>query len=150
MKTARRTIGRLAGEAGVSVETIRYYERRGLLRQPRRESGGREYGDEALWVVRYVKAAQSWGLSLKAIESLLSSAEQSPNFCASVRATAAAKIAEIDESAQRTAPRTQRLYRGLQQEARRRALPHLSQTQRRVAELACPTEAARATSARSE
>src|SRR5690242_14840805 len=96
MKPARRTIGRLASEAGVSVETVRYYERRGLLQQPRRDTGGREYSDEALWIIRYVKTAQGLGMSLKSIETLLRSAEQSPNFCASVRAAARDKIAEID------------------------------------------------------
>jgi MerR family mercuric resistance operon transcriptional regulator len=93
----RRTIGRLAAEAGVNVETVRYYERRGILERPPAQQGGRTYGDEALWRIRYIKTAQGWGLSLKAVIGLLADAEASPNFCAAVRATAAAKIVEIDQ-----------------------------------------------------
>ena len=96
MTLARRTIGRLAAEAGVNVETIRYYERRGILRRPPAERGGRHYGEEALWLIRYIKIVQSWGFSLKAITGLIAQAEQSPNFCAAVRQTARGKMAEID------------------------------------------------------
>jgi MerR family transcriptional regulator, mercuric resistance operon regulatory protein len=93
----RRTIGRLAAEAGVHVETVRYYERKGLIAQPAPAAGGRDYGDEALWRLRYIKAAQAWGWSLADIAALLEGAERSPNFCASVRQMARRRIAEIDE-----------------------------------------------------
>jgi len=96
MKTKRRTIGVLAREAGVGVETVRYYERRGILQRPPAEQGGRSYGDEALWRLRYVKVAQSWGWRLAQIIDLLAKAEQSPNFCAAVRRTARQRVAEID------------------------------------------------------
>ncbi|MBS0384136.1 MAG: MerR family transcriptional regulator [Proteobacteria bacterium] len=96
MAAKRRTIGRLAAEAGVSVETIRYYERRGIIEQPRREPGGRDYGDEALWRLRYIKTAQGWGFRLSTVLALLKRAERSPNFCAAVRQAASDKIAEID------------------------------------------------------
>jgi DNA-binding transcriptional MerR regulator len=96
MMTAKRTIGKLALEAGVGVETIRYYERRGLLEQPARQGTSRVYGDEALWRVRYVKLAQKWGLSLREMKVLLAGAERSPNFCASIRAAAAKRIEAID------------------------------------------------------
>ncbi len=92
----KRTIGKLALEAGVGVETIRYYERRGLLDQPARQGTARVYGEEALWRVRYVKIAQSWGFSLRQMKSLLSGAERSPNFCASIRAAAAKRMETID------------------------------------------------------
>ena len=94
----RRTIGRLAAEAGVNVETVRYYERRGLLEQPPATQGGREYGEEALWRLRYIKSAQAWGWTLSDIAALLDQAERSPNFCAAVRDTARRRIAEIDRS----------------------------------------------------
>lgn len=55
MRAGKRTIGKLALAAGVGVETIRYYERRGLLEQPERQGSARVYGDEALWRVRYIK-----------------------------------------------------------------------------------------------
>jgi MerR family mercuric resistance operon transcriptional regulator len=93
---AKRTIGRLAAEAGVGIETIRYYERRGLLDQPARRGTSRVYGDEALWRIRYVKLAQKWGLSLGQMKSLLNGAQRSPNFCVSIRAAAAKRIQAID------------------------------------------------------
>jgi MerR family copper efflux transcriptional regulator len=96
MIAAKRTIGKLAHEAGVGVETIRYYERRGILDQPARQGTSRVYGDEALWRIRYVKLAQKWGLSLREMKNLLSGAERSPNFCASIRAAAAKRIDVID------------------------------------------------------
>lgn len=96
MKAKRRTIGTLAREAGVCVETVRYYERRGILQRPPAEHGGRSYGDEALWQVRYVKIAQSWGWRLSQIIDLLAKAEESPNFCAAVRQIARQRITEID------------------------------------------------------
>lgn len=98
MKAKRRTIGMLAREAGVGVETVRYYERRGIIERPPSELGGRSYGDEALWRLRYVKVAQGWGWRLSQITALLSKAEASPNFCAEVRATARRRVAEIDEA----------------------------------------------------
>jgi MerR family mercuric resistance operon transcriptional regulator len=67
-----RTIGRLAEEAGVHVETVRYYERRGILEQPPKpDNGWRVYGDEALETLRFVKRAQWLGFSLDEIEELL-------------------------------------------------------------------------------
>lgn len=98
MKATRRTIGALAKVAGVGVETVRYYERRGIIQRPPREPGGRAYGDEALWRLRYVKVAQGWGWRLSQILALLAKAEASPNFCAAVRQTARNRMAEIDET----------------------------------------------------
>lgn len=58
-------IGKLATEAGVSVQTIRFYERRGLLPEPRRrESGYRLYGDEDLHRLRFIRQAKALGFSL--------------------------------------------------------------------------------------
>jgi MerR family transcriptional regulator, copper efflux regulator len=98
MTNGRRTIGKLAAEAGVGVETVRYYERRGLLRQPARARGPRIYGDEALWRLRYLKVGQQWGLSLREMKTLLAGAERSPNFCSSIRAAAARRIEAIDST----------------------------------------------------
>jgi MerR family mercuric resistance operon transcriptional regulator len=96
VKNAKRTIGKLAAEACVNVETVRYYERRGLLQQPQRRGGAREYGDEALWRLRYIKLGQQWGLELHEMKTLLLGAEQSANFCASIRNAAARRIEAID------------------------------------------------------
>ena len=65
-------IGAAAEQAGVNVQTLRYYERRGLLpRPPRRTSGYREFPDEAVRVVRFVKRAQDLGFTLDEVEELL-------------------------------------------------------------------------------
>ena len=65
-------IGELAAAAGVNVQTVRYYERRGMLGDTTRTSGGfREYPREAVDVIRFVKRAQELGFALVEIESLL-------------------------------------------------------------------------------
>ena len=92
------TIGRLAREGQVNVETIRYYERRGLLPRPaRRPSGYRIFSPSAVQVLRFVRTAQALGFSLKEIEELLSLRIQPGRGCADVRARAEQKITEIDQ-----------------------------------------------------
>ncbi len=91
------TIGELAREVGVNVETVRYYERRGILKQPKRQRGWRHYDEEALRTLRFIRRAQELGFTLDEIRELLglraSSSEQS---CARVRARAEAKLADVD------------------------------------------------------
>lgn len=66
------TIGRLADEAGVGVETIRYYQRRGLMAEPLRPGQGpRRYDGDAVKRVRFIKRAQALGFTLEEIGSLL-------------------------------------------------------------------------------
>ena len=92
------TIGRLAREGQVNVETIRYYERRGLLpRPPRRPSGYRMFSPSAVQVLRFVRTAQALGFSLREIKELLSLRIQPGRSCADVRERAEQKIAEIDQ-----------------------------------------------------
>lgn len=92
------TIGRLARESQVNVETIRYYERRGLLpRPPRRPSGYRMFPPSAVQVLRFVKTAQVLGFSLKEIKELLALRIQPGRSCADVRGRAERKIGEIDQ-----------------------------------------------------
>lgn len=92
------TIGRLAREGQVNVETIRYYERRGLLpRPPRRPSGYRMFPPSAVQVLRFVKTAQVLGFSLKEIKELLALRIQPGRSCADVRGRAERKIGEIDQ-----------------------------------------------------
>ena len=72
MRTGSRTIGQLAAAAGVPTTTVRYYERRGLLApEARSASRYRLYGDAALELLRFIKAAQSAGFTLSDIESLI-------------------------------------------------------------------------------
>lgn len=65
------TIGKLAAAGGVGVETIRFYQRRGLLNQPTRESGVRRYGSEDVRRLRFIRQAQSAGFTLEEIRELL-------------------------------------------------------------------------------
>ena len=69
------TIGKLAGAGGVGVETIRYYQRRGLLDTPRKGTaaqGIRRYGAEDLRRLRFIRSAQASGFTLEQIGELLS------------------------------------------------------------------------------
>ena len=91
------TIGRLAREGQVNVETVRYYERRGLLpRPPRRPSGYRAFPASTVRVLRFVRTAQALGFSLKEIKALLSLRIQPGRGCADVRERAEQKMREID------------------------------------------------------
>lgn len=90
-------IGEVANQAGVNVQTLRYYERCGLLREPgRRGSGYRNYPAETVRVVRFIKRAQKLGFSLTDITELLRVSAEGPNCCAEVRGLAHQKLADID------------------------------------------------------
>jgi len=66
------TIGRLAESAQVNVETVRYYQRRGLMREPARPTGGvRRYSDDDVRRIRFIKRAQQLGFTLEEITNLL-------------------------------------------------------------------------------
>ena len=93
----RLTIGRLAQLGGVNLETIRYYERRGLLpKPPRTEAGYRQFSPDAAYRLRFIKRAQELGFSLEEVRELLTLRVESGN-CADVRARAQLKIADIEE-----------------------------------------------------
>jgi MerR family mercuric resistance operon transcriptional regulator len=90
-------IGQTAREAGVNAQTLRYYERRGLLPRPsRRGSGYREYSGEAVRIVRFIKRAQELGFSLDEIEELVRLRGVKRTERQRVRVIAQRKIAEID------------------------------------------------------
>lgn len=96
-----RTIGRLAKEAGVNVETIRFYERRGLLRRPPQPAQGwREYTDSAFWAVCYIRQAQQLGFSLKEIKKLRLQFEDRGTFCRSLHDALGAKLRQLEEEIQ--------------------------------------------------
>lgn len=65
------TIGTLAKRAGVGVETIRFYQRKGLLQEPVRQAGFRKYSDADVKRIRFVKRVQELGFSLKDAQELL-------------------------------------------------------------------------------
>lgn len=94
--TAELTIGRLADKAGVNVETIRYYQRRGLMAEPEKPtSGHRRYASEAIKRVRFIKRAQVLGFTLDEVGSLLELDEASA--CAETRELAAHKLQVIED-----------------------------------------------------
>lgn len=74
-QTASGTIGWLARQGAVGVETVRYYQRRGLLRTPAREAGAsagvRRYGEQDLRRLRFIRSAQAAGFTLEQITELL-------------------------------------------------------------------------------
>lgn len=93
------TIGRFAAAGGVGVETVRYYQRRGLLETPERDIGGgdtriRRYGREALRRLRFIRSAQAAGFSLDQIGELL--ALDAGHDHARARALARDRIAALD------------------------------------------------------
>ena len=72
------TIGRLAKAAGVNVETVRYYQRRGLLREPHKPLGGhRRYSAAVVRQIAFIRRAQQLGFSLEEVKSLMELAEAS-------------------------------------------------------------------------
>jgi Cu(I)-responsive transcriptional regulator len=90
-------ISQTAREAGVNTQTLRYYERRGLLPKPsRRGSGYREYAPEAVRIVRFIKRAQALGFSLDEIEELARLRGVRRDERHRVRAIAERKIVDID------------------------------------------------------
>jgi len=94
--------GQVAAAAGVNVETLRYYERRGILQEPRRRgSGFRAYPPETVRIVRFVKAAQELGFSLDEIEELLVLRSDYERSCAEVRVAAKTKMDDVDAKIRR-------------------------------------------------
>lgn len=94
MKSAALTIGRLARAAGVNVETIRYYQRVGLIHEPSRpDHGYRIYPMEVIEQIRFIKRAQQLGFRLQEIAELL---ELGEGRCDDVRSRAEHKRDQID------------------------------------------------------
>lgn len=90
------TIGKLADAAGVNVETIRYYQRRGLMAEPAKPMGGhRRYDSVAIKRVRFIKRAQVLGFTLEEVGSLLDLDEACA--CVETRELAAHKLQVIED-----------------------------------------------------
>ncbi len=90
-------IGKVAAQAGVNVQTLRYYERRGLLAEPERTPlGQRMYKQEAVQRVRFIKRSQELGFSLTEIEELLRLRDDMTATCGDVLAATQAKIEDVD------------------------------------------------------
>lgn len=96
METLR--IGAVAKQAGVGVETVRFYERQGLIRQPaKRSQGYRAYPPEVLDQIRFIRQAQALGFTLEEVAALLALRANAGAKCTAVRARAIAKLADVDE-----------------------------------------------------
>ncbi len=91
------TIGQVARAAGVGVETVRFYERKGLIEQPEKPMfGRRSYPPETVARIRFIRRAKELGFTLKEIAELLELRMDPGKSCAEVRARALAKTADID------------------------------------------------------
>ena len=97
MEHGTLTTGQLAKQAQVNIETVRYYERRGLIPEPkRRESGYRQYSRDIVSRIRFIKRAQELGFSLKEIDELLALRFDPTAPAIHVRQKAEAKVMDID------------------------------------------------------
>ncbi len=91
------TIGKVAKLAGVGVETIRFYEREGLLNKPkRRQSGYRVFTSEVVARIRFIKKAKQLGFSLREIRELLSLRVDSRATASDLKTRVDGKITQID------------------------------------------------------
>ena len=92
------TIGQVANAANVNIQTIRYYERRGLFPTPRRTLAGyRQYADDAVARLRFIKHAQDLGFSLREIQELLRLRVRHRTACDSVERKARQKIEVVQQ-----------------------------------------------------
>lgn len=122
MEAAR--IGQLARTAGVSVQTVRYYERAGLLpRPPRTPSGYRVYSPEASVRLRFIKQAQAVGFSLEEVREILRLKYNGRSPCECVRGMLEEKLERVEREMAALRRFRRELGRTL---ARARKLPHLS------------------------
>jgi MerR family transcriptional regulator, copper efflux regulator len=91
------TIGRVAKAAGIGVETVRFYEKRGLIARPKRPMNGfRSYDASAVERLAFIRQAKALGFSLNEVKTLLDLRMKMDDGCARSGALAAAKLAEFD------------------------------------------------------
>ncbi len=110
MEHASLSSGRLAKAAGVTVETLRFYERRGLLPPPARTaSGHRRYGPEALDLVRLIKRAQGLGFTLPEVAELQRTLADPKATCRDVCAAVQLKLDHVDAEIARLESQRRRL-----------------------------------------
>ncbi len=92
------TIGAVAKRAGVAIDTIRYYERQGLLPEPmRRASGYRSYGDGAVAQLRFIRRAKALGFTLEEIRDLLTLSTDRLHGVKRVKQRATQRLAAIEQ-----------------------------------------------------
>jgi Hg(II)-responsive transcriptional regulator len=97
-RTGGLKIGRVAKESGTGIETIRFYEKSGLISEPpRRESGYREYPKETIGRLRFIRRAKELGFSLKEISDMLTLSSSGKGTCGNIRKRATDKIQQVAE-----------------------------------------------------
>ncbi len=107
------TISRLAQLGGVNLETVRYYERRGLLpKPPRTQAGYRQFPPDTAHRLRFIKRAQELGFSLGEVQELLALRVEPQQHCVDVRSRAKAKIGDIEQK-MKTLAAMKNILRGL-------------------------------------
>jgi DNA-binding transcriptional MerR regulator len=90
--------GQVAKAVGVNIETLRYYERRGIIAKPDRSLGGhRLYGEDTVTILRVIKAAQRLGFTLDEVAELLEAGRHHHGAPAELQSRTEAKLAEINE-----------------------------------------------------
>ena len=96
-RAAGLRIGKVARNAGLAIDTVRYYEREGLLEKPARTASGyRHYRPDVVARLRFIRQAKDLGFSLSEIKELLALRVAPGKSCADVRAHAEHKIADVD------------------------------------------------------
>ncbi len=93
----KRTIGKLAKAAGVNTETIRFYEKKGLIKQPTKLGGFRYYPKDDITRIKFIKRSQELGFTLREILELLNLRLKSQSKCQDVLDKTNIKIEEINE-----------------------------------------------------
>lgn len=96
------TVGAIAKKAKVNVQTLHYYEKRGLLKpSSRRESGYRLYGEDAVKTLNFIKHAQELGFTLDEIKALLNLRANKKEACAKVQSKAEAHLEDVESKIER-------------------------------------------------
>ncbi len=91
------TIGKLADASDVSVETVRFYERKGILKQPKKQGAFRYYPDEYITRIRFIKRSQELGFTLKETKELLDLKIKNQAKCNDVLSRTEEKVIEINQ-----------------------------------------------------
>ncbi|OIQ15545.1 MAG: hypothetical protein BM556_18065 [Bacteriovorax sp. MedPE-SWde] len=96
-KIDRLTIGKLATASNVSVETIRFYERKELIKQPEKQGGFRYYPTDLIKKIWFIKRSQELGFTLKEVKELLELTVKKKSRCNDILIRTETKIDEINE-----------------------------------------------------
>src|SRR5260370_14872775 len=92
------TIGQVAHRSGVGIETVRFYEREGLLAKAARSASGyRQFDEEVIARLQFIQRAKELGFTLNEVKELLSLRVEPDTSCEDVKARAATKIADIED-----------------------------------------------------